>query len=53
MSKSELLKETEKELTGRPEKNEENFRIMESRGQYVSCGRKWCAVSADTKMPDK
>lgn len=53
MSKSELLKETEKEHAGRPEENEENFRITESRGQYVSCGRKWCTVSADTKMPDK
>ena len=36
MSKSELLKETEKEHAGRPEKNEENVRIMEFRGQYVS-----------------
>ena len=36
MSKSELLKETEKEYPGRPEKNKENVRIMESRGQYVS-----------------
>ena len=36
MSKSELLKETEKEHAGRPGKNEENVRIMESRGQYVS-----------------